>query len=174
MFVDSGGSVSILRKDMFDTVPPSSRPIIKPAIMSLLTATGEASQFIGKVDFEIKLGVHVFKHEFLLAHTDPKKHLKVLCSASLVWSSTNPSARQLIVYRFSNISISSIVAKTTVIILLFIKIVITINEVEHIAVRLEALRMVDRQKGRAVRSTDALVLPNEIKEIKNSIQMLRN
>ena len=67
MFVDSGGSVSILRKDMFDTVPPSSRPIIKPAIMSLLTATGEASQFIGKVDFEIKLGVHVFKHEFLLA-----------------------------------------------------------------------------------------------------------
>jgi hypothetical protein len=35
--------------------------------MSLLTATGEASQFIGKVDFEIKLGVHVFKHEFLLA-----------------------------------------------------------------------------------------------------------
>jgi hypothetical protein len=46
--------------------------------------------------------------------------------------------------------------------------------VEHIAVRLEALRMADRQKGRAVRSTDALVLPNEIKEIKNSIQMLRN
>jgi hypothetical protein len=36
-------------------------------VMSLLTATGEASQFIGKVDLEIKLGVHVFKHEFLLA-----------------------------------------------------------------------------------------------------------
>jgi hypothetical protein len=50
----------------------------------------------------------------------------------------------------------------------------TINETEHIAVRLEALRMADRQKGRAVRSTDALVLPNEINEIKNSIQMLRN
>ena len=50
----------------------------------------------------------------------------------------------------------------------------TINEAEHIAVRLEALRMADRQKGRAVRSTDALVLPNEINEIKNSIQMLRN
>ena len=30
------------------------------------------------------------------------------------------------------------------------------------------------QKGKAVRSADALVLPNEIKEIKNSIQMLRN
>ena len=67
MFVDSGGSVSILRKDIFDTIPPSSRPIIKPARMSLLTATGEASQFIGKVDLEIKLGVHVFKHEFLFA-----------------------------------------------------------------------------------------------------------
>ena len=50
----------------------------------------------------------------------------------------------------------------------------TINEAENIAVRLEALRMADRQKGRDVRSADALVLPNEIKEIKNSIQMLRN
>jgi hypothetical protein len=67
MFVDSGGSVSILRKDIFDTIPPSSRPIIKPARMSLLTATGEASQFIGKVDLEIKLDVHVFKHVFLFA-----------------------------------------------------------------------------------------------------------
>jgi hypothetical protein len=34
--------------------------------------------------------------------------------------------------------------------------------------------VVDRQKGKTVRSADALVLPNEIKEIKNSIQMLRN
>ena len=68
MLVDSGASVSILRKDIFDTIPPpSSRPVIKPVRMSLLTATGEASQFIGKVDLEIKLGDHVFKHEFLLA-----------------------------------------------------------------------------------------------------------
>ena len=59
IFVDSGGSVSILRKYYFDTIPPSSRPIIKPARMSLLTATGEA--------LEIKLSVHVFKHEFLFA-----------------------------------------------------------------------------------------------------------
>jgi hypothetical protein len=50
----------------------------------------------------------------------------------------------------------------------------TINEAENIAVRLEALRIADRQKGRAVHSADALVLPNEIQEIKNSIQMLRN
>ena len=50
----------------------------------------------------------------------------------------------------------------------------TINKAENIAVRLEALRLADRQKGRAVRSADALVLPNEIKEIKNSIQTLRN
>ena len=34
--------------------------------------------------------------------------------------------------------------------------------------------MADRQKGKAVRSADALVLPNQIKEIKNSIQMLQN
>ena len=67
MLVNSGASVSILRKDIFDTIPPSSRPIIKPVRMSLLTATGEASQFIGKVDLETKLGDHIFKHEFLLA-----------------------------------------------------------------------------------------------------------
>jgi hypothetical protein len=67
MFVDPGGSVSILRKYIFDTIPPSSRPIIKPVRMSLLTATGEVSQFIGKFDLEIKLGVHVFKHELLFA-----------------------------------------------------------------------------------------------------------
>lgn len=50
----------------------------------------------------------------------------------------------------------------------------TINEAENIDVRLEALRVADRQKGKAVRSADTLVLPNEIKEIKDSIQMLRN
>jgi hypothetical protein len=54
VFVDPGGSVSILRKYIFDTIPPSSRPIIKPVRMSLLTATGEVSQFIGKFDLEIK------------------------------------------------------------------------------------------------------------------------
>jgi hypothetical protein len=54
VFVDHGGSVSILRKYIFDTIPPSSRPIIKPVRMSLLTATGEVSQFIGKFDLEIK------------------------------------------------------------------------------------------------------------------------
>jgi hypothetical protein len=35
--------------------------------MSLLTAMGEASQFIGKIYLEIKLSDHVFKHKFLLA-----------------------------------------------------------------------------------------------------------
>ncbi|VDI79028.1 Hypothetical predicted protein [Mytilus galloprovincialis] len=35
--------------------------------MNLLTATGAASEFSGKVDLEIKLGNHVCKHEFLLA-----------------------------------------------------------------------------------------------------------
>lgn len=64
MLVDSGASVSILRKDIFDTIPPSSRPLIKPVRMSLLTATGEASEFIGKVDLEIKLGDHVLNMSF--------------------------------------------------------------------------------------------------------------
>jgi len=67
MLVDSGANVSILRKDVFDNIPPSCRPQIKPVRMNLLTATGEASQFLGKADVEIKLGNHTFKHEILLA-----------------------------------------------------------------------------------------------------------
>ena len=67
MLVDSGASVSILRKDIFDKISPSSRPLIEPIRMNLLTATGEASQFIGKIKVEIKLGNHVFEHEILLA-----------------------------------------------------------------------------------------------------------
>ena len=35
--------------------------------MNLLTATGEASQFLGKADVEIKVGNDTFKHEILLA-----------------------------------------------------------------------------------------------------------
>jgi hypothetical protein len=47
--------------------------------MSLLTATGEASQFSGKVDLEIKLGVHVFKHEFLLARNSTTFRVSRIC-----------------------------------------------------------------------------------------------
>ncbi|CAC5382340.1 unnamed protein product [Mytilus coruscus] len=67
MLVDSGASVSILRKDFFDSLVLENRPQVMPVRMNLLTATGEASEFIGKVNLEIKLGTHVFKHEFLLA-----------------------------------------------------------------------------------------------------------
>lgn len=65
--IDSGASVSILRKDIFDSIPLELRPQVIPVRMNLLTATGAASEFSGKVDLEIKLGNHVCKHEFLLA-----------------------------------------------------------------------------------------------------------
>ena len=67
MLVDSGANVSILRKDVFDNIPPPCRPQIKPVRMNLLTATGEASQFLGKADVEIKLDSDTFKHEILLS-----------------------------------------------------------------------------------------------------------
>ena len=65
MLEDSGASVSILRKDIFDNIPPESRPQVMPVRMNLLSATGTASEFIGKVEVEIKLGNHICKHEFL-------------------------------------------------------------------------------------------------------------
>ena len=68
MLVDSGASVSILRKDVFDSIPSSPRPSIEPGCMNLLTATGQASAFIGKIMLDIRLKNHIFTHEFLLAN----------------------------------------------------------------------------------------------------------
>lgn len=62
MLVDSGASVSIMRKDFFDSLALEDRPQVMPVRMNLLTATGEISEYIGKVNLEIKLGKHVFKH----------------------------------------------------------------------------------------------------------------
>lgn len=54
----------------------------------------------------------------------------------------------------------------------------SISEAENIAVRLEALRIADRQKGRSVRSAEVDVtsinLANNIDEIKNSVKSLRS
>lgn len=53
----------------------------------------------------------------------------------------------------------------------------TINEAETIAVRLEALRVADRQKGRAVRATessDSKKVENEISSLRNSLNFLRD
>lgn len=55
----------------------------------------------------------------------------------------------------------------------------TIYEAENIAVRLEALRLADRQKGRSVRTADACdtddsKMASEIKEIKLGIRNLQN
>ena len=65
--VDSGASVSILRKDVFDLIT-SSRASIEPVRMNLLTATGQASAFIGQIMLDIRLKKHIFTHEFVLAN----------------------------------------------------------------------------------------------------------
>jgi hypothetical protein len=65
--------------------------------MSLLTATGEASQFSGKVDLEIKLGVHVFKRDkggivskiyFLKIETLPPGSTNIFTLANIKYPST--------------------------------------------------------------------------------------
>ena len=68
MLVDSRASVSILRKDVFESIPSSSRPSIKPVRMNLLTATDQASALIGKIILDIILKNHIFTHEVLLAN----------------------------------------------------------------------------------------------------------
>lgn len=65
--VDSGASVSILRKDIFDSISPELRPQVTPVRMNLLTSTVDASEFLGKANLVIMLDNQVFKHGFLLA-----------------------------------------------------------------------------------------------------------
>lgn len=53
----------------------------------------------------------------------------------------------------------------------------TISEAENIAVRLEALRVADRQKGKSVRTAEAVVEGNdrnELQEIRKSLKSLQN
>jgi len=77
MFVDSGGSVSILRKDIFDTIPPSSRPIIKFLLAEIKDTAILGMNFFmkHKIDLLFSKGCIKVREDFIPCFTnkgDPK------------------------------------------------------------------------------------------------------
>ena len=67
MLVDTGASVTAIKKEIFEKLPPSSQSKLIPVNLNLITATGEASSFVGKLFADIQLGKHTFTHEILVA-----------------------------------------------------------------------------------------------------------
>ena len=67
MLVDTGSNVTIIKKGLLDTWPDSQIPEIRPVNMGLVTATGEISPFLGKIDVNLTLGSQTFNHDVLLA-----------------------------------------------------------------------------------------------------------
>lgn len=67
MLVDTGSSVTILQKRLFERLPLNERPEVKPVNITLTTATGDTFPFLGKVKLTFKLGKQTFQHDVLLA-----------------------------------------------------------------------------------------------------------
>ena len=67
MLVDTGASVTILKKDFFEKLMPSSRDSLKSVNLNLVTATGEISSFMGKLNVDVSLGNYLFNHDILVA-----------------------------------------------------------------------------------------------------------
>lgn len=72
MLVDTGASVTVINRKIFEKLPLSSQNLVTPVTLNLVTATGETSAFIGKFNVEIKIGSHIINHEVLIAdiHND--------------------------------------------------------------------------------------------------------
>ena len=67
MLVDTGASVTIISKTVFDKLYPSPPNFVEPVQFSLVTATGETAPFYGKKMVEIRIGNNLFSHEILVA-----------------------------------------------------------------------------------------------------------
>ena len=61
ILVDTGACVTLLKRDIFNKLPPSSQDILKPVNLNLVTATGETSAFLGKLNID-----NEFNHEVLI------------------------------------------------------------------------------------------------------------
>ena len=66
MLVDTGACVTVLKRDIFHKLPPSSQDMLKPVNLNLVTATGETSAFLGKLNIDMNLGNNEFNHEVLI------------------------------------------------------------------------------------------------------------
>ncbi|KAK3085966.1 hypothetical protein FSP39_011423 [Pinctada imbricata] len=67
MLLDTGSSVTIIKKEVHDLWPEENRPVLEPVRMNLITATGESASFLGKTTVNIKIGEKVCMHDVLLA-----------------------------------------------------------------------------------------------------------
>ena len=67
MLVDTGASVTILKREIFEKLPPSSKDKLEAVSLTLVTATGESMPFIGSLNVDIVVGEHVFSHQILIA-----------------------------------------------------------------------------------------------------------
>ena len=67
MLVDTGASVTVLNKKIFEKLPPSSKSLLSPVKLNLVTATGETSAFIGKLSVDIKIENKYFSQDILIA-----------------------------------------------------------------------------------------------------------
>ena len=65
--VDTGANVTILSKQFIDKMKPALSHKIEPVNISLITATGESSPFIGQIQVEICLGENKYSHNVLVA-----------------------------------------------------------------------------------------------------------
>ena len=66
MLIDTGASVTILNKAVFDEIYPSPN-LLEPVQVNLITATGEIAPFYGKKIVDLKIDNYIFKHEILVA-----------------------------------------------------------------------------------------------------------
>jgi predicted aspartyl protease len=65
MLVDTGASVTVLNKKIFEKLPPSSKSLLSPVKLNLVTATGETSAFIGKLSVDIKIENKYFSQSYI-------------------------------------------------------------------------------------------------------------
>ena len=67
MLIDTGSNVTIIKSSLLNLWPLTERPNIMPVNMTLVTATGEISPFLGKINASITLGSQTISHDVLLA-----------------------------------------------------------------------------------------------------------
>ena len=67
MLIDTGSSVTIINKSIFEKVKSSNEIDIIPINLKFVTATGEVCKFMGKAKLNMKIGHLELKHEILIA-----------------------------------------------------------------------------------------------------------
>lgn len=77
MLVDTGASATVIKKEILEKLSPSSQSKLIHVNLNLITATGEASSFLGKLCVDIQLGKHMFTHEILVAYIQNDRILGV-------------------------------------------------------------------------------------------------